>query len=84
MTTYNTNVARYSSGSDPLVPEPVSDQILQQLPAASVVFGLVPETQRITMSSRTERMPVMSALPSAYFVSGDTGLKQTSTECHAR
>jgi hypothetical protein len=44
------------------------------------VFGLVPETQRVTMSSLTYRMPVLSALPSAYFVSGDTGLKQTSVE----
>ena len=80
MPTYNASVARYSSGSDPLVPEPVSDQIIQLLPAQSVVFGLVPETHRITMSSKTQRMAVMSALPSAYFVSGDTGLKQTALQ----
>jgi len=78
--TYNAGVVRRSSGSDPLVPEPLAQQIMQQLPAASVVFGLVPETQRITMSSLTERMAVLSALPSAYFVSGDTGLKQTALQ----
>jgi len=78
--TYNAGVVRRSSGSDPLVPEPLSNQILQDLPAQSVVFGLVPETQRVTMSALTERMAVLSALPSAYFVSGDTGLKQTALQ----
>lgn len=80
MATYNTSIARYSSGSDPLVPEPLRQEIMQQLPARSAVYGLVPEAQRVTMSSKTERMGVLSALPSAYFVSGDTGLKQTSVQ----
>ncbi len=80
MTSYDQGVFRRSSGSDPLVPEPVSNQILQLMPEKSVVFGLVPETQRVTMSALTHRMPVLSALPSAYFVSGDTGLKRTSLE----
>jgi hypothetical protein len=40
----------------------------------------VPEVQRVTMSALTERLPVLSVLPSAYFVSGDTGLKVTSKE----
>ncbi len=73
-------LARTALGSDPLVPEPLRAEIIQQLPAASAVFGLVPETQRITMSSLTERMPVLSALPSAYFVAGDAGLKSTSKQ----
>ena len=80
MTNYDQIVARRSSGSDPLVPEPVSKQIMQLLPEKSVVFGLVPEVQRVTMSALTERMPVLSVLPDAYFVSGDTGLKRTSKE----
>src|SRR5687768_5509716 len=80
MATYDAAIGRYSSGSDPLVPEPLRQEIMQQMPAASAVFGLVPEVQRITMSSKTDRMPVLSALPSAYFVDGDTGLKQTSKQ----
>ena len=32
----------------------------------------------IPLSRNTVRMPVLSALPSAYFVAGDTGLKQTT------
>ena len=30
------------------------------------------------MSRKQQRMPVMAALPVAYFVNGDTGIKQTS------
>jgi HK97 family phage major capsid protein len=73
------SIAR-NTGSDPLVPEPVSAQIRQLLPAASAVMGLVPEAQRVPMSALTSRQPVLSVLPMAYFVSGDTGLKQTARQ----
>jgi HK97 family phage major capsid protein len=33
---------------------------------------------KTTLSSKTQRMPVMDVLPLAYWVGGDTGLKQTS------
>src|SRR5690606_17981507 len=65
------------TGSDPLVPEPVSDQIIQQLPASSAVLSMA---RRVTMSALTRRLPVLSVLPHAYFVGGDTGLKQTDRQ----
>ena len=34
--------------------------------------------RRATMSTKTKALPVLSALPVAYWVNGDTGLKQTS------
>lgn len=73
------SIAR-QTGSDPLVPEPVSAEIMQLLPAASALLGLVPETRRIPMSALTTRVPVLSVLPNAYFVTGDTGLKQTEEQ----
>jgi HK97 family phage major capsid protein len=33
---------------------------------------------KTTLSSKTQRMPVLDVLPMAYWVGGDTGLKQTS------
>lgn len=69
-----------ATGSDPLVPEPVSAQIRQLMPEASAVLSMVPETQRIPMSALTDRVPVLSVLPNAYFVSGDQGLKQTDKQ----
>lgn len=61
--------------NDPLIPEPVSTQIIQELPQASFVLA---NGGRVNMSTRTQRQPVLDVLPHAYWVSGDTGLKQTS------
>lgn len=74
MPTYTDALARDAS-NDPLVPTPVAAEIISAMPQASAVMQLA---RRVTMSSKTSRMPVLSVLPTAYFVSGDTGLKQTS------
>lgn len=76
MPTYNTSITRDSS-NDPLVPTPVSAQIIQEAAASSFVMS---NARRVTMSSKTDRLPVLSVLPQAYWVTGDTGLKQTSTQ----
>jgi HK97 family phage major capsid protein len=83
MTVYNTGVFRTGqfaaggagTGSDPLVPEPVSNQILQELPNSSL---LLQRARQVPMGTKTYRMPVLDALPQAYFVGGDTGLEQTT------
>jgi HK97 family phage major capsid protein len=70
---YNSLVTR--SNTSALVPEEVSNAMLTSLSAQSAVLEL---GQRIPISRNQERFPVLSALPTAYFVSGDTGLKQTT------
>jgi HK97 family phage major capsid protein len=70
---YNSLVSRSDAAS--LVPEEVSNAMLTSLEAKSVVLAL---GQRIPISRNQERFPVLTALPTAYFVTGDTGLKQTS------
>lgn len=62
---------------DALVPTPVSAQIIQEMPHSSAVLA---SARRVPMSSKTDRMPVLDVLPVAYFVSGDTGLKQTTKQ----
>lgn len=62
-------------GSGTLVPEAERKEIIKGLPAASAVLQLA---RRVNMSTKTERQPVLSALPAAYWVTGDTGLKQTT------
>lgn len=74
MPTYDAAVSRDSS-NDPLVPVPVASQIIAEMPKSSATLSLC---RNVTMSSKTWRTPALSVLPSAYWVSGDTGLKQTT------
>lgn len=73
---YNAKISRDAS-NDPLVPTPVAAQVIQEAAASSFVMS---NARRVTMSSKTDRLPVLSTLPQAYWVSGDDGLKQTSTQ----
>jgi HK97 family phage major capsid protein len=75
--TYNTHVGRTVSGSDPLVPEPLATAIIQEAPKSSAALSLC---NRTIISSKTQRMPVLDVLPVAYWVGGDTGMKQTSLQ----
>ena len=50
------------SGGEPLVPTPVSAQIIQELPESSVVLN---RARRVQMSALTQRQPVLSVLPQA-------------------
>ncbi len=76
---YNTSIARdaYASNSnDPLVPEQHSAEVIQVATRSSAVMSLA---RKVPMSTKSARQPVLTTLPEAYFVSGDTGLKQTSS-----
>jgi len=77
--TYNTGVFRGNGGASPdaLVPQPFAAQVIKELPKASTLLN---QARRVTMSAGTYRQPVLSVLPTAYWVSGDNGLKQTTTE----
>jgi len=59
-----------------LIPEDVSREIITNVPQASAVLSLARRLPDMPRAQR--RMPVISALATAYFVTGDTGLKQTS------
>jgi HK97 family phage major capsid protein len=70
---YNEAIDR--EGAEALMPEEVSREIIKALPAASIALTRM---RRVRMSRAKQRMPVLSALAQAYFVGGDTGLKQTT------
>jgi HK97 family phage major capsid protein len=72
---YNEGVFRSSGTPDPLVPQPLATAIIQEAPTSSAALTLMNKT---TLSSKTQRMPVLDVLPMAYWVGGDTGMKQTS------
>jgi HK97 family phage major capsid protein len=58
-----------------LIPETVSNEMLTNLADQSAALALM---RRIPISTNQTRFPVLAALPTAYFVNGDTGLKQTT------
>ncbi|MGH3878057.1 MAG: phage major capsid protein [Actinophytocola sp.] len=76
MPTYNQLISR-DAGTDALVPQPVSAQIIEELPTQSVILQ---RARKARMSTKTQRMPVLDVLPVSYWVGGDTGLKQTTRQ----
>ena len=59
-----------------LIPEPVTKEIIQGVVQGSAVLQM---GRRLpNMTSRTQSMNVLDMLPMAYWVDGDTGIKQTT------
>lgn len=74
MATYNSQITR--SEAAPLVNEDVQREILNGVATTNPLLQLA---RRLPdMPTSTRRMPVLNALATAYFVTGDTGLKQTT------
>lgn len=74
MAGFNEMISR--SGAEALIPVEESKQIIQGITEESAVMKLAKRLPN--MSSKTLKMPVLSSLPYAYFVDGDTGMKQTT------
>ncbi len=71
---YNNIISRSDAAS--LIPEEVSNELLDNVAGVNPLMQLARRLQN--MNRAQKRLPVMSALATAYFVSGDTGQKQTS------
>lgn len=71
---YNNVISRTDATA--LIPAEVSTEILKNVPQASAIMRLARRLPNLSTSVRT--MPVMSALATAYFLTGDTALKQTT------
>lgn len=80
---YNSMISRgtgpsYSAtpGTHPLIPEEVSREVLKAIPEKSIVLEMF---KKRTMSTAQQRMPMLASKPTAFWVNGDTGLKQTTS-----
>lgn len=70
---YNSIVDRTDAGA--LIPEDASSEIIKASIDESIALT---SFRRATMSRKQQRIPCLSAFPTAYFVNGDSGLKQTT------
>ena len=71
---YNSLISRTDAAA--LIPEDVSNVLLADIAGSNPILQLA---RRLPNMSRAQtRMPVLGSLAIAYFVSGDTGLKQTT------
>lgn len=73
MPVYNSIVSRADAAA--LIPEEVSRDLIRRTTEQSAVLELF---RHVPVGRAQTRMPILSALPIAYWVTGDTGLKQTS------
>lgn len=79
---YNSIATRATPGGGPLIPEEVQREIVQSVEEKSAALKLMPH---VRMKRAQQRIPVMSQLPMAYWVTGanldarDIGLKQTTS-----
>lgn len=71
---FNNQISRADAAA--LIPDEVSAEIIKSLAASNPLLTFARRLPNLSRSVRD--MPVMSALATAYFVSGDTGLKQTT------
>jgi HK97 family phage major capsid protein len=75
MAVYNSLIERAELAG--LIPTEFASGIIQGMSAQSVALSTF---RRATMPRGVTEMPVLSVLPVAYWVNGDTGLKQTSEQ----
>lgn len=74
MTVYSSLVSRVDAAA--LIPEEAAREIVQGVTEDSTIMRLARRLPN--MARGQQRLPVLSVLPTGYFVSGDTGMKQTS------
>lgn len=71
-----TNNSITRSNAEALIPLEISREIIKEVPFASKLLPLMRKLPNMTAKQR--QIPVQTVLPEAYFINGDTGLKQTS------
>lgn len=71
---FDSSITRVGAG--PLIPEDVQREILSNVAATNPLLQLARRLPDLPRAQR--RMPVLNSLATAYFVTGDTGLKQTT------
>lgn len=73
MPSYSNLMSRGDAAGD--VPAEFAEQIIGDVETESTALAL---GRRVPVGTRDSRVPILSSVPDAFFVTGDSGLKQTS------
>ena len=71
---YNSVISHTDAAA--LIPTETSAEIIKDIATLNPIMQLARRLPNLSASQRT--MPVLNALATAYFLTGDTGLKQTT------
>lgn len=74
MPTYNEIVDSSKAGAA-LIPDEISKEIIKDAPRSSAILS---RARQVRLSRRKTTQPVLDALPKAYWVNGEKGMKQTT------
>ncbi len=77
MANYSEAIARTDLGDGGIIPIQYATEIIKNAPETSVMLT---RGRQVTMSSKERVQPVLNLFPQAYWVNGDTGLKQTTKQ----
>ena len=73
MPTYDEIITREKA--DTLIPQPIANEIMKEVPRNSAVLSLA---RKRNMGTKTDKLPVISAMPNASFGNGDSFVTGTS------
>ena len=68
------NIIGRAEVSDAMLPPEISKEIIQEAPKSSVFLS---RARRVALTKKEGKQPILSSMPSAYWINGDTGLVQT-------
>lgn len=74
MAGYNINQGR-ADLTDVMLPDQIIKDIIQEAPKSSIMLS---RARNVRLSAKKAKQPVLATLPEAYWVNGDTGMKQTT------
>lgn len=74
---YNNAIARTDLGEGNIIPVEYAKEIIKTSPKSSVMLT---RGRRVTMTSKERVQSVLNLFPQAYWVNGDTGMKQTTKQ----
>lgn len=69
------NIMGRADLTDIQLPDQVIKEVIQEAPKHSVILS---RAKNVHLSAKKAKQPVLATLPEAYWVNGDTGLKQTT------